>query len=72
MMTAKWLYNGKAGRALMGEVVNISKPTSNCKPAYRLSQTFIEVRVTSYESKKDKNKVGKMFLVTRNKCQLEV
>ncbi len=70
-MTAKWLYNGKVGRALMGEVINISKPGNICKPAYRQSQTFIEVKVTSYESKKDKGKIGKMYLITQDKCQLE-
>ncbi len=64
-MTAKWLYNGKKGRALMGEVLNIV-PAMNGK-----NGKLVEVRVTSNESKKDNNKIGHCFLVSHVNCTIE-
>lgn len=61
-MTAKWLYNGKVGRTLIGTVLNIV-PHGKGKA--------IEVRVTSYENKQDKGKVGNTYLVARANCIIE-
>lgn len=68
-MTAKFLYKGKVGRALMGEVLNVIKPLPSCKPAYR--RTFLEIKITSYEDKRDKKLVGTCFLVDKNVCQIQ-
>jgi len=65
-MNAKWLYNGKKGRALIGEVLNIV-PAMDGK-----NDKLVEVRVTSYESKKDYKKVGTCFLVPYTSCIIEV
>lgn len=61
-MTAKWLYNKKIGRALMGKVINIID---------RPSGKLLEIRVTSNESKQDNGKVGSCFLVARKSCIVE-
>lgn len=64
-MIAKWLYNGKKGRALIGTVLNIV-PAMDGK-----NGKLVEVRVTSNESKRDNGKVGSCFLVSRMNCIIE-
>jgi hypothetical protein len=65
-MTAKFLYRGKPGRALMGNILNIVD-TGGPKKHQRL----LEVKITSYENKKDKKFIGHCFLVDRLVCQVE-
>lgn len=57
MKTVAWLYGGKIGRALMGNIVEETQ------------ESYIVI-VTSSESKKDKKLEGQQFFVSKSVAQL--
>lgn len=65
-MIAKFLYKGKPGRALMGNVLNVID-TGGPKRRERL----LEIKITSCEDKRDNRLIGHCFLVNRLICIVE-